>query len=499
MTRNVRIGIFCALVALYVATRLWHLTDSCLWFDEIYSVHAAEHSWVELLRFVALDLMHPPLFYVLLKIWIIAGGESLLWLRLLPVCLALVAIAPFHLLGRELGLEKYGTSELLALLFLSVNGSCLKYSQEVRMYSLLMLLGVTSIWLFIRYFNRGRSFWWLVGVNILLVWTHYFGWFVILSEVVAVLAIERSRLRQIAGMCVVVMLSFAPWAIAVFRMATSTDVGQNIGWMARPGVIDVGRFLLNMVEPFYYPLSSVDAASDYRVSVPILLIAILALAAFLVSQGVSASRSIRLLALFWACPIAAAFAMSWLGPYSIWGTRHLIVVFAPTALLLGYLMSNIRQHALRLSAVTLVLLLCGYAGLTWALRATPTYSWCAWEGVARSASEAGADQLYNVEDLAAYHAWFAVRDGIGLRIVRLSGIDGLPQDNAYFLPRGFDGVAKADMPSLSGSPIWLAYRARSLDEREPPLRNFLIKGYRLTDERRVPADGEDVYLIKLEK
>ena len=34
-----------ALTALYVAARLWRLTASCLWFDEIFSVHAARHPW----------------------------------------------------------------------------------------------------------------------------------------------------------------------------------------------------------------------------------------------------------------------------------------------------------------------------------------------------------------------------------------------------------------------------------------------------------------------
>ena len=65
-------------VCLYVAARLWRLTASCLWFDEIFSVHAARHTWGALWRFAAADLIHPPLFYALLKLWTAAGGESLL-------------------------------------------------------------------------------------------------------------------------------------------------------------------------------------------------------------------------------------------------------------------------------------------------------------------------------------------------------------------------------------------------------------------------------------
>ena len=54
-------------VTLYAVLRLWHLTDSCLWFDEIFSVHAARHDWLGMIGFVAADLIHPPLFYLLLK------------------------------------------------------------------------------------------------------------------------------------------------------------------------------------------------------------------------------------------------------------------------------------------------------------------------------------------------------------------------------------------------------------------------------------------------
>src|SRR6188768_330726 len=83
------------LVVIYAAVRCWGLTASCLWFDEIFGVHAAEHSWDSLLSFVALDLIHPPLFYVLLKLWIGVGGEALGWLRAFPVIFAVAALIPF--------------------------------------------------------------------------------------------------------------------------------------------------------------------------------------------------------------------------------------------------------------------------------------------------------------------------------------------------------------------------------------------------------------------
>src|SRR2546430_2026610 len=122
--------IFFSIVILYIAARLWRLTAGCLWFDEIFSVHAARHSWRELFSFVAADVVHPPLFYALLKIWIAAGGESLVWLRLFPFLISVAAIVPLMLLCRALQLNAAETN--LALLLLAVNGYLIKYAQDWR-------------------------------------------------------------------------------------------------------------------------------------------------------------------------------------------------------------------------------------------------------------------------------------------------------------------------------------------------------------------------------
>ena len=42
--------------------------------------HLARLGWRDLVNFVASDVVHPPLFYAVLKLWIGVGGESLLWL-----------------------------------------------------------------------------------------------------------------------------------------------------------------------------------------------------------------------------------------------------------------------------------------------------------------------------------------------------------------------------------------------------------------------------------
>src|SRR5687767_11098672 len=197
---------------IFVAARLWHLTATCLWFDEVFSVHAARHNWSELIKFVAADIIHPPLFYAVLKIWIGLGGESLLWLRLLSVFLAVATIAPFYLLCRELDLKLKERN--LSFMLIAVSGFLIKYTQEVRMYSLLLFLSVTSIWLFARFVRAGDSrFAALIAVtatNLLLIYTHYYGWLLVFAQTCVVLIWCRKSLRRFLLSAAVLIFAYVP-------------------------------------------------------------------------------------------------------------------------------------------------------------------------------------------------------------------------------------------------------------------------------------------------
>src|ERR671913_402855 len=73
----------------------------------------------------------------------------------LAVCLYVASVAPLLLLCRELRLGAWETN--LALALAAVNGYLIKYAQEVRMYSLLLLLTLCSLWLFARFLNAAEA------------------------------------------------------------------------------------------------------------------------------------------------------------------------------------------------------------------------------------------------------------------------------------------------------------------------------------------------------
>lgn len=492
--------ILAALCLAYILLRFWNLTDSCLWFDEIFGVHAASHSWENLFSFVAEDLIHPPLFYVFLKIWISVGGESLFWLRFFPVFFSIVALVPFYFLCRALKLNYAVMS--LALAFLAFNGALIKYAQEVRMYSLLLCLALFSMWLFVRFLNLGKSFWILTVINVLLVYTHYFGWLVVLSEVAAILILQRIKIRQILIMLGINLLAFAPWIFAVWQASRiNSGLAQNIGWIGKPDLPAIIQFVFDLIEPFYFQQSNIDAHSMFYITIPIFLI-ILAAAVFYILDWRNIDeiekRNFYLLLIFIKAPVLLALAASWLLPYSIWGTRHLIIVFAPAAILTAIFINKINVGSLKIALISLIFLLSAVAFAIQIKNRQTVFIWCAWENLVQNIDAGEAQKIYAFEDLSAYLVWFALRENEQFEVVKVN-IEGLAEDKAYFLPRGFDKVRVTDAGGIEGEKFWIAFRDREFNREKPPLRNLIEKGYKIGEAKTFQAQGFVAFLVLVEK
>jgi hypothetical protein len=535
-----------AFAALYVAARLWRLAASCLWFDEIFSVHAARHTWRGLWHFAAADLIHPPLFYALLKVWVAIGGESLLWLRLFPALTSIAALVPFLLLARELRLGTKGTA--LALLLAASNGYLIKYAQELRMYSLLLLLTLTSLWLFARLLNSAlasrRLLFALFVANLLLVYTHYYGWLVVACEALLLVYADRRKARAFLFVCAGLLLCFAPWAFACARAArTGSGLAQNVGWIERPGASDLTQLYALLNEPFYFRQSS--AEPPYARGGALLGLLLLGLPVLLLlirswrrrraalSQEDDARAEVAdvrvgpltLLAFFTLAPVALAFAASRVLPYSVWGTRHLIIVAAPYALLCGAALARTRPAWLKSAALLLLACWLISVGALTLVRREGAYIWCAWGDLAaraaRDEEEASRLELetnrlrgapdnslsesartnvyvYAFEDLVAYHLWFALEGDARARrysVVSLKGVPGVTEDPAYFLPRDFDGVTVAHADALEAPRFWAAFRDMTWDESRPPLNFITSRGYRASRVYESTAQGQRAFLV----
>lgn len=495
----------------YLSLRLWRLTDSCLWFDEIFSVHAAGHPWGLIFWFVAQDLIHPPFFYVLLKLWIGIGGESLFWLRMFPVLFSVVTLFPFVQLCRELKLKT--SAIILSLAFFTVSGSLIKYAQEIRMYSLLLCLSLFSIWLFARFFYRGKNIWVLTLVNVLLIYTHYFGWFVVVAEVAAIAILQRIKIRHVLIMLGIAIVTYVPWIFAVLKAAEAgSDVNQNIGWMTRPGLRALLDFAFDVIEPFYFQQSNVEDTTKIFITLPLLAVIIAAKLFYLANWKSQTDKDrVWLLSILSIVPLLIVFFLSWILPVSIWGSRHLIVVFAPVFILIAIFIGEISTKPVRYFLNSTIAILFALSSIVYIRTPTQSFIWCAWEPLAKQWVEAPhyspePKKLYVFEDLVAYHFWFTTRDFQNYRVTLLQGIQDLPNDPAYFLPRGFDGVRRISFHDIADDEIWIAFRDTTppdipgvefLGRFERPVTDFENRGYIVEEVKKIDGEPQTAYLIKM--
>ena len=474
---------------------------------------------MEMLKFVAADIIHPPLFYVLLKLWIALGGESLLWLRLLPVVLGTAALVPLILLCRELKLQANEIN--LAIALLAVSGYLIKYAQEVRMYSLLFFVTCLSLWIFVKYVNAKNNSILLpaalTAINILLVYSHYYGWFVVIIEALTLLIWwRRKELWFLLGI-VLLVLSYLPWLYLInISREPGRGLAQNIGWVARPVIGDVAQFFSMLNTPFFFRQSSVSSFNDvWSICLSLILfgvpIAILIWRNIKTRTGdVEDRRMIWWLLCFAVVPGAIALLLSWILPHSIWGTRHLIVAAAPYAIVAALALYRLRPNWARIACVALLGFWILLNGTVILLKRPTNLIWCNWEPLAQQMIRLEGNttrevQVYAYEDLVAYHLWFAAdtarrkgRSG-NLKVHVVKGIPGLAEDPAYFLPRRFYDIETQDGAALKGEAIWIAFRDSAWRPDRPPLSLLEPQGYETGKVFELPAQGQKAFMVEVRR
>jgi hypothetical protein len=455
---------------LYVALRFWQLTAYDLAHDEVFSLQAARLGWRDLVSFVAADVVHPPLFYAVLKLWIGVGGESLLWLKLLPALTATAALVPFYLLCRELRL---GRAETATAFFLAaVNAYLVYYAEELRMYSQLLLLTLCSVWLFFRFVHaRGTSLGPLVAlfaVNLLLVYTQYFGWLVVAAEGVYLLVWHRRRLAAFLASAGVLALCFAPWAyLAARALVARRGLAENLDWVPRPGLSDVAWYYVTLNGPFDVKRTASLGLALFGIPVLLWLWSILR------RRDWSRAALFSGLALFAFLPVAVAFAASRVLPQSVWGDRFLIVSAVPYLLLVATAAHRLRPSWLRIVFPALVVIWAAASGAATLHRDDRRFHW---DELTRAVASAEPDGEARVR-VYAFDPWIAAPIEHSFQV---TGADR------------FQVVLVQDPAELAGEHFWVAYRDTKWAGPRLPQEILRDGGCQVGEQTTITMPGQNV-------
>lgn len=217
--------LLCAIVVAGAILRLWRLGSKSLGVDEAFSVLLSQKPLPEVLT----GDLHPPLFHLLLHF--IARWGSSEWLVRLPSALAgIIAVPLTYLVMMKFGLPRAG---LWAAALVAVSPVHIHHSQEARMYSILVLLCLTSLYCLVRLLKTQstlHAFWYVVFTSAA-VYTHSLAWTVVVSGwVIAVLCeglpvvLRRTFiLSQLA-----IPAIYLPWVGRLSHHVSSISSGQPL-------------------------------------------------------------------------------------------------------------------------------------------------------------------------------------------------------------------------------------------------------------------------------
>ncbi len=369
-----RFIIYSLIIFTFVALRLWGLTDYGLIGDEVFSYQLANDTWTGLIQSAIRDVVHPPLFYALLKVWIIMGGNALLWVKLFPVALSLFSIPPFVLLCRELGLKTDAVK--LALWLMGVNEFLINFSQELRMYSQAMFFAIVSLWLFAKVYNSNEFSkslnLYLFLANLMLVYTHYYGWFIPVIEIIFLLLKRDKRIRGSIISLAILVVCFSPWVYFVSQASISKGgLGANLDWNNPPTLVDLVWYYAILHGPathrFASPWKSIAALMVSAIFVYPIILLIRRNAQNTALKSSLSKDVLSWLALFSFLPPSLAFGLSQFLKHSVWGIRYLIVA-APTYLILISLAAlKLRSPLVRKITIAFIIVWAGASGfvLSW--------------------------------------------------------------------------------------------------------------------------------------
>lgn len=138
--------------------RLSGLRRQSLWFDEVDVVVRAQRPFDQVIHTFVAAGENGPVYNLLLAVWIRIAGISEIAVRFPSAVAGVLTIPLLYILARRVAGSRAG---LFAAGLLAISPYHLWYSQEAKMYTLVVLAAVASSLLLVEALARNRAIWWV--------------------------------------------------------------------------------------------------------------------------------------------------------------------------------------------------------------------------------------------------------------------------------------------------------------------------------------------------
>ena len=318
-----------SLILLNFLLKLFFLDSRDIAMDEPFSIFYSQVDFSTLFNMLKTE-NHPPFHFLILHYWINLFGISAFSVRFLSLIFSVATVFFIYRIGQKFFSVRAG---LIASLIFTFSNYQLIFAHEARSYSLFALLTSISIFLFFAFIylrNQKKYIYLLILVNTLLIYTHFFGFFVLFIELCSCLIIKEHRkqlLKRYVLILIATFILFLPYfSIFISRFRIASLKGT---WLAPPVISD----LYNMVWRF----SNVPVIAVFFLS-----ILLLALLKYLWKGGRSefTSSNVKILFTWFFLPYLLMFFVSFKIPMFL--DRYVIFIspgfYLLVAISISYLM-----------------------------------------------------------------------------------------------------------------------------------------------------------------
>ena len=223
--------------------RVYGLGTESFWLDETDTARSTEFTVPQIIEKTYVDsTIFPdfwgkgagsvPLYYILVNYWTEIFGLNEFKLRLLSALFGIISIYLIFLLGRFLFDSQVG---LISAFILAINHQQIYFSQEARMYGMLVTLTLLSALFLLRALSSNKAAYWagFAITNAALLYAHYFSFFILFFEGLYVLIYwqkYKKSLKQIFFSAAAIFILYLPWIPALINQLTQgSPIGRFVG------------------------------------------------------------------------------------------------------------------------------------------------------------------------------------------------------------------------------------------------------------------------------
>lgn len=217
-----------------IISKIFFLTDRNISIDEPFTIFKAQESISDIINIVKNGEPNPPLFMILVHLWIKLFGLSIFSLRVLPLLFNSLTVIFIYLFG-----SKYIKNKLIGLIAAFIFLLSMRhffFATEVRTYSLMSLGAAASLYYYFMLSINPQKKTYFIGLfifNLILIYCHYFSVFILINQFIfLIFFIKNIRFIKIIFLNYILLaISYIPMLKIIYEQFI---ISKKVTWLLPP-------------------------------------------------------------------------------------------------------------------------------------------------------------------------------------------------------------------------------------------------------------------------